>query len=171
MSTGHGHRAACAAADRPRHARCQRAVSQCELLVKAHPDARIYRLALAKALLRSGQAHQANSDATAAAADWRRAIAVVEAVAAPTGELVFVSAGCHALMSALAGMPGSQVSASEKDPELNHAMTLLRQAAATGYRDPNAYRTDNTLDPLRNRDDFRSLIMDLAMPVNPLAHE
>jgi hypothetical protein len=38
-----------------------------------------------------------------------------------------------------------------------------------GYRNPDAYRTEDALDPLRGRDDFRMLMMDLAMPAEPFA--
>jgi hypothetical protein len=36
-----------------------------------------------------------------------------------------------------------------------------------GFRIPDAYRTELALDPLRNRPDFRALMMDLAMPSEP----
>ena len=38
-----------------------------------------------------------------------------------------------------------------------------------GYRSRHAYRTENALDPLRGRDDFRLLMMDLSMPADPFA--
>jgi hypothetical protein len=43
-------------------------------------------------------------------------------------------------------------------------MALLHEAVAKGYRNPNAYRTEDALDPLRDRQDFRLLMMDLAFP-------
>jgi hypothetical protein len=46
---------------------------------------------------------------------------------------------------------------------------LLRRAAATGYRSPDAYRTEDALDPLRGRDDFRLLMMDLVFPAEAFA--
>ena len=48
-------------------------------------------------------------------------------------------------------------------------MVELRQAAAGGIKPLEDYRTDPNLDPLRGRDDFRALLMDLAFPVDPLA--
>jgi hypothetical protein len=48
-------------------------------------------------------------------------------------------------------------------------MAVLRQAVAMGYCNPDAYRTESALDPLRDRDDFRLLMMDLAMPADPFA--
>ncbi len=43
-------------------------------------------------------------------------------------------------------------------------MALLRRAAAMGYGSSDAYRTEDALDPLRDREDFRALMMDLAFP-------
>ena len=38
-----------------------------------------------------------------------------------------------------------------------------------GFRAAGAFRTEDALDPLRGRDDFRLLMMDLAMPADPFA--
>ncbi len=38
-----------------------------------------------------------------------------------------------------------------------------------GHHRWDAYRTEDALDPLRGRDDFRLLIMDLDMPSDPFA--
>ena len=48
-------------------------------------------------------------------------------------------------------------------------MDRLHRAVAMGYRNPDAYRTEEALDPLRDRPDFRLMMMDLAMPVEPFA--
>jgi hypothetical protein len=40
-------------------------------------------------------------------------------------------------------------------------MGFLRDAAARGYGHPAAMRTETDLDPLRARDDFRKLIVEL----------
>jgi eukaryotic-like serine/threonine-protein kinase len=48
-------------------------------------------------------------------------------------------------------------------------MALLHRAVAMGYRSLDAFRTDDALDPLRDREDFRLLMMDLAMPADPFA--
>jgi hypothetical protein len=49
------------------------------------------------------------------------------------------------------------------------SMAVLRQAVSMGYRNSDAYRTESALDPLRNRNDFRLLLMDLAFPTEPFA--
>ena len=48
-------------------------------------------------------------------------------------------------------------------------MALLHQAVAMGYRSADAYRNEDALDPLRDRPDFRLLMMDLAFPADPFA--
>jgi hypothetical protein len=48
-------------------------------------------------------------------------------------------------------------------------MTALRRAAVRGIKSFDYYRTDPNLDPLRDRDDFRALLMDLAFPADPFA--
>ena len=47
-------------------------------------------------------------------------------------------------------------------------MVELRQAVAGGIKSLEDYRTDPNLDPLRGREDFRALLMDLAFPVRPV---
>jgi hypothetical protein len=48
-------------------------------------------------------------------------------------------------------------------------MALLHQAVAMGYRSLDAYRTADELDPLRDRDDFQLLMLDLAFPADAFA--
>jgi len=136
---------------------------------KDHPEDPSYRLGMGESLLRHGQGRRGEGDLAGAAADWRRADALLEAVAAPPPESVFFHACCHSSLSWAAGQPGSGVSASEADAEAARALALLRRAAALGYRDPATYRNETALDPLRARPDFQLLMMDLAMPPDPFA--
>ena len=48
-------------------------------------------------------------------------------------------------------------------------MAVLHQAVTMGFRNPDSYQTESALDPLRNRRDFRALMMDLMFPAQPLA--
>jgi tetratricopeptide (TPR) repeat protein len=149
----------------------QRAVSHGELLVNAAPDSPEYRRLLVEGLLRDGQVQYSENEVAGADAHWRRAVAVAEAVPASTGEVVFLNAACHAALSSIALLEGTPMSAILRDAEAGRAMTLLRQAVKMGYRDLNVYRTESTIDPLRERDEFRMLMMDLAMPADPWARE
>jgi hypothetical protein len=66
----------------------------------------------------------------------------------------------------LAGQaPG--VSAAEGASEAEAAMAARRRSVGMGYRSPDIFRSDDGLDPLRRRDDFRLLMMDVAFPDNP----
>ena len=51
----------------------------------------------------------------------------------------------------------------------DRAIDDLRRAAAAGYRNPLYYQYEPALAPLRGREDFQLLMMDLAMPADPFA--
>jgi hypothetical protein len=55
------------------------------------------------------------------------------------------------------------------EAEADAALALLVGAAGMGYRCIEKYRTEDALDPIRGRDDFRLLMLDLAMPADPFA--
>ena len=48
-------------------------------------------------------------------------------------------------------------------------MSDFRRAAAMGYRNPAAYRYEPPLAPLRRREDFRLLLLDLHFPADRFA--
>jgi tetratricopeptide (TPR) repeat protein len=148
---------------------CKRAVTVREALVKEDPVTTVYRGGLAETYLNRGLALRALGDPAAAAADVRRAVAVYNALASRTGEQWFLFACSHAALAGLAGQAGSSLSAAEGNEEADRAMALVRMAVAMGYRNAEAYRTEDALDPLRDHDDFRVLMLDLAFPVEPFA--
>jgi tetratricopeptide (TPR) repeat protein len=150
-------------------AACERAIALREPLVKNHPQVTLYRGGLAETYLRAGQVRFDAGDPAGAASAWRRAISLYDGLKSPDGEQTIFRACCHAGLSALAGRPDSGVSAAEGLAESDRAMTWLRRAVAAGQRNPDTYRTESALDPLRNRPDFRLLMMDLAMPADPFA--
>jgi hypothetical protein len=90
-----------------------------------------------------------------------------EGLPSRTGEEWFETACARAALAGLASRAGSGVSAAEAASEADVAMALLHKAVALGYRSPDIFRTEDALDPLRGRDDFRLLLMDLAMPADP----
>jgi hypothetical protein len=71
---------------------------------------------------------------------------------------LFEVACCHA---ALAGNDAAGVPAIEADVHAAEALTLLRPTIAAGFCDPVTFRTETALDPLRDRPDFRMLMMDV----------
>jgi hypothetical protein len=54
-------------------------------------------------------------------------------------------------------------------PLANRAMELLRESVAKGYRNTDDCRTEDALNLVRGRPDFRLLIMDLENPDDPCA--
>jgi hypothetical protein len=61
------------------------------------------------------------------------------------------------------------VSAALAKDEAARAIAAMNRAAGFVYRYTHAWRTDSALDPLRSRDDFRLLMMDVAFPSEPFA--
>jgi len=49
----------------------------------------------------------------------------------------------------------------------DRAMIALWRSVAGGFKTLEIYRTDPNLDPLRDREDFQVLPMDLAFPTEP----
>jgi eukaryotic-like serine/threonine-protein kinase len=147
----------------------ERAVAIREELVREIPRVPAYRAGLAENLLNRGLARRDAGDPAGAAADLRRAVGVFESLPSPTGENLFIFACIRAALAGLVDRAGSEVSAVEAASEAETAMALLHRAVGMGYRLPDAYRTEDALDPLRGRDDFRMLMRYLAMPAEPFA--
>jgi tRNA A-37 threonylcarbamoyl transferase component Bud32 len=149
---------------RDRHAR---AIAIAEGLASANPQVLAYRARLADGLCRRAELELQASDA-------RRAVELLEGLPTRTGLQWFWLACARATLSAAAGRggPGSGPgpSAGEAPGLADRAMSDLRRAAAIGYRNPAQYRYEPALAPLRDRDDFRRLMMDLVMPADPFAH-
>ena len=109
-------------------------------------------------------------DRAAAAADVHRALELYDGLPARSGEEWFETACCHAALLGRAGHEGSSDSAGKREREAEKTMDLLRRAAAMGFRNANAFRTESALAPLCERGDFRLLVMDLTLPAEPFAH-
>jgi eukaryotic-like serine/threonine-protein kinase len=156
---------------RPAEARdeADRAVALLRAIVEADPRSVNARGRLGASLLRAGQARQALGDHAGAAGNLRQAIATYEAIPQRDPDTAFFEGCCHAQLSVLAGREGSGVSAAEGETEATAAIRSLREAVRFGYDDATEYRTDTALDPLRDRPDFRLLMLDLAFPKDPFA--
>jgi len=82
---------------------------------------------------------------------------------------LYEHAATHARLGAMAGVPGSNVTAALGAAELDRAIDVLRRAVANGYRNLPRFERDPDLDPLRKRPDFRLLMLELAFPADPFA--
>ena len=147
---------------------CDRAIAILEILGKEYPAIDDYRARMGECLLRSGQIRLAAGDTPGAAADWRRALLVNQSLPPRTGEEAMFEAGCHAMLSSVAGAIGSGVSATDRLSEVEKAMVILRRILAEGYQAPEL-RTESCLEPLRARPDFQLLMMDVGFPRDPFA--
>jgi tetratricopeptide (TPR) repeat protein len=145
----------------------ERAIALFEQAVQQNPAGAWHRYMLAGALRRRGLILRDLGDPARAAADARRALALCDGPGPRSVEDLFGRACCHAMLAGLAGRAGSGVSAADGEEEAGKSMELLRRAVALGYRSLDAFRKEDAFALLRNRDDFRQLMMDLAMPAEP----
>jgi serine/threonine-protein kinase len=146
-----------------------RAVALLESVLEQEPRSVFYRSALGGALLRRGQARRAGGDLARALSDWRHAVSIFEAMPPSEPQFAYLEACCHAMLAEAAGRDGPGGAAAGGRSEADRAMDRLRRAVGMGYGNLGEFRTDPALAPLRDRDDFRLLLMDLAMPSQPFA--
>jgi tetratricopeptide (TPR) repeat protein len=158
---------------RPAEARdlCDRAVAVCEALSREDPKMLWYRYGLAESHFYRCLAHRALGDPAGATADARRVLDLLEGLESLWIWVWYLRGACHAV---LAGLAGSGISTEQAAAEADAAMAVLHQAVAMGhpYADASfadAFRTDDAFDPLRGREDFRLMMMDLAFPAEPFA--
>jgi len=142
-----------------------------ERLTREHPTATEYRVGLADALTGLGRALHYAGRGTEATEPLRRAVALREAIPNLSTKARRDHANALALLASVAADPRSGLSASAPaaEAEADRAIAALRQAIAAGYRDFSKLNTDPDLAPLRSREDFRLLLIDLALPAEPFA--
>jgi hypothetical protein len=107
-------------------------------------------------------------DLAGATGDVRRSLELYESLPSP-GEAWYGMACCHAALAGLARSAGSGVPRASGPTEADRAMEDLRRAVATGSAEFDVFRTEAALDPLRGRDDFQLLLLDLAFPAEAFA--
>jgi tetratricopeptide (TPR) repeat protein len=143
----------------------RRALAIRQKLMERNPQIRQFRVDLAFSITRLARLERRRGQGSEALAGFRTAAGLMERLSAPTHEELYDQCCYLALAAGVATDPGSGVPAAEAD----RAMASLRRAVADGFRDIAHMRIDADLDPLRGRDDFRLLMMDLAMPAKPFA--
>jgi tetratricopeptide (TPR) repeat protein len=138
-------------------AACQAAIAEAQVLVQDQPTLLANRSVMAWSLRVLGLTRLADGDAAHATGDLRRALELYDGLPTRSGELWFETACCHAALSALAGREGSGVPATDKPIEADKTLALLKKAIDMGYR-AETFRTEPSLETLRERDEFRKLI-------------
>ena len=149
--------------------RLTRAVALAEALAEAQAKVPAYRVRLADALRRLARLKLDAGDVAGADDDARRAIALLEGLPSRVGGQWFGLACARATLAAAAASRGTNPSAGTALGPADRAMNDLRRATQAGHRNRAAYRYEPALAPLRARDDFRLLMMDLDFPSDPFA--
>jgi serine/threonine protein kinase/tetratricopeptide (TPR) repeat protein len=149
------------------HRAYQDALATREGLVQKYPATEAYRRDLSATLRGMGLTRAAEGDPSGAAANLRRALELLSALAKQDSETLFEAACCSAGLSALAGREGSGVPAAQGSVEADRAMAFLARALALGGDSLAACRTEAALDPLRGREDFKKLMADLEREPGP----
>ena len=124
---------------------------------------------LARSINRRGITLQKCGRAAEAVSAFREAIGLLEGQGSPTSGTIYDLACSQSLLYGVASDPGSGLTAADGQAEADEAMKSLRAAVAAGWKDRAHMRADSDLDPLRNRLEFRALMMDLAFPTEPFA--
>ena len=150
-------------------AACKRALALREPLVEAHPELPLYRATPRRDVPATRAGAMRHERPGRRRRRLETGVRALRRDQAPRSR-ADVSLG---LLPRWPGGPGGPTglgeSAAEGADQSEKAMAVLRQAVAMGYRNLNAYRTESALDPLRDRPDFRLLMMDLAFPAEPFA--
>jgi hypothetical protein len=129
----------------------------------------MYQTSMATCLGQIGGIHREAGRHSEAVTATREAMAILERLSI-LEPIDYYNLACgHATLAGIGTMPGSGMSAVEGQAEAERAMHWLHRAVARGYRNVALMRRDPDLDPLRSRDDFQALMMDLSMPDDPFA--
>ncbi len=147
----------------------ERAIATMQKLAEINPNMIRWQSELAFNLQAVGALQLKAGRTAEAAARVRRAIAIWKGLSSWTPYDLYNLACSHAVLAGVAAEPGSGMTAADGRADADEAIEFLRRAVAAGYRKLNIIRTDPDLDPLRSRQDFQLLLMDLAFPAEPFA--
>ena len=146
-----------------------RSVALLEALIRDHPSDGWYRNAMGETRFRLGQSTMAAGDPAGAAAAFRRSLGMFAEDPDPAAWSV-IEAECRVSLSALAGVPGSGVTAVEGRLEADRSIALLREAVEQyGFRTLALLKVPSGFDAIRRRPEFQLLLMDLELPTEPFA--
>jgi eukaryotic-like serine/threonine-protein kinase len=142
-----------------------RAVALLEQLLNESPTRTRYQVSRIWSLTERGLCRRALGDPAGAAADVRRALSLSESLPPQAEGIVnFHMAFSRAALAGLAGQAGAGVSAAEGKVAADQAKALLRKAVDAGFRNLGAFRIEDALGPLREREDFKKLLAELEKP-------
>jgi eukaryotic-like serine/threonine-protein kinase len=130
---------------------------------------KVYELGLAYSQSALGRFRQRDGKSREAVDAFRKAIAAMEKVAQPSPVNLYSRCCFRSLLSGVTPGPESGLTEEERRRQADMAMEDLKESVKGGYRNVAHMKTDTDLDPLRNRPDFRLLMMDLAFPGDPFS--
>ncbi len=148
----------------------RRGLEAARQLLASNPERTNSQFLVALALSVVSQAEIRLGRRAEAAATLRQVIAAWESIPEqerdPDARFNLVCALAR-LSGVLAGMGAP--AADEARATSDRAIMLLRENMSLGFRDLDMLKNDPALDPLRNRADFRLLLLDVAFPLKPFA--
>jgi tetratricopeptide (TPR) repeat protein len=146
----------------------KRAQSLLDDYLKENPADKPFEAQLAQTLNELGRASTGSRQYAEALASHRRAVALRRPIARSPDDQYNLACE-QTLLAGAASRPESGVSAEQARAEADLAVADLRKSIEAGYRDFANMQTDSDLDPIRSRDDFRLLMLDVAFPTEPFA--
>jgi eukaryotic-like serine/threonine-protein kinase len=138
-------------------------------MFEAEPSHPQYRRYLLVGLRRRGIVLQKCRRPAEAILAFRNAIDLLEGTAKIRPLELYDIACCQSLLAGAALEVGSGLTVVARRAEADKAMDCLRRAIAAGWNQAGVMQFDTDLDPIRDRPDFRLLMMDVAMPSDPFA--
>jgi tetratricopeptide (TPR) repeat protein len=142
----------------------KRALVVSDRLARENPGAHHYQRAKASSQIVTASLLNQMGRRSESAKAYEDALASYEAVSPKNSGVIFNIACAHACLASLIGEepgltpPRRAVAARH----LEDAMSALRRAVDTGYRNPKFFTSDPDLAPLRSRPDFQQLVAELV---------
>jgi serine/threonine protein kinase/tetratricopeptide (TPR) repeat protein len=150
-------------------AESNQAVALFQKLADDNPAVTDFRAGLAFALTGLGRALHREGRGASAVEPLRRAITLREAIPDLSVAARYDLARDYSLLASIAADPRAGLPADSAPVNANRAIAALRRAVATGDRTAHNLSTDPDLAPLRDRPDFRLLLLDVEFPDEPFA--
>jgi tetratricopeptide (TPR) repeat protein len=94
---------------------------------------------------------------------------VLEAIRQPTFVDLYNLACAYANLTTLVESGKTPVTSAEREALADRPMQAFRRSLAAGMKDFALIDSDADLDPLRNRPDFRAMVLDRVFPRDPFA--
>ena len=150
----------------------RRALEIKERLAEAHPELPYLPGSVSMTLTDLGITLRRLGRTDEALESLLRSAELIESMPEKTPHNYYSLACAYAQASAVAGPePGGAGGNSDevRRAYADRAMTCLRRSIDLGFIDLPRFRNEVDLDPIRSREDFRLILLDLAFPQNPFA--